>query len=139
MANQSLLYELNAVMGEVVQTGLLSSLASFFDRPGGANPTVNAMGQPDLTTLVAVAGLQNIPCQLAPEKPYNPDAHGGSRLPDHFTEDQDRHLLLDNYYPAILQRFVVSVDGVLYELTPGAIEHDSQKQMTRLAVRNFSL
>jgi len=136
--NQSLLAELNQVMPDAVQTGLLSSLASFFDRPGGANPSVNAMGQPDLTTLVPVTGLQDIACQIAPEHMLNPSP-SGARLPDHFTEARQWHLLLDNYYPAILMRFVVNVDGTLYEITPGTVEPDSQKQMTRLSLRLYSL
>ena len=136
--NQSLLYELNAVMGEAQQTGLFSSLANFLDRPGGATPVVNAMGQVDLTNLVAVTGLQNVPCQLAPERPLNPDASGGARLPENFQESQHRHLLLNDYYPAVLMRFVVDVDGTRYEITPGSVEHDSQRQQTRLGVRRFS-
>ncbi len=136
--NQSLLYELNQVMTEASQTGLFSSVASFFDRPGGANPTVNAMGQPDLTTLVAVAGLQNIPCQLSALHMLNP-APVGARLPDHFDEARQWHLLLNDYYPAVLMRFTVNVDGVLYEITPGTIEPDSQHQMTRLSVRLYTL
>lgn len=136
--NQSLLYELDRVMPEATNTGLFSSLASFSDRPGGANPNVNAMGQPDLSTLVPVAGLQNIPCQLAPEHMLNPSPTG-SRQPDHFTEARQWHLLLNDYYPAVLMRFIVNVDGILYEITPGTAEPDSQHQMTRLSVRLYSL
>lgn len=135
--NQSLLAELDQVMPDAVQTGLLSSLASFFDRLGGANPTVNALGQPDLTTLVPVTGLQDIPCQLSPEHILNPSP-GGQRLPDHFTEARQWHLLLNDYYPAVLMRYIVDVDGTKYEITPGTVEPDSQKQMTRLSVRLYS-
>ena len=141
--NQSLAYELDRVMPEARLTGLFNSLVTFFDRPGGAHPVPNAMGQIDMTNLLPVAGLQNIPCQLAPERPFNPDAHGGARLPENFQEMQNRHLLLNDFYPAILMRFIAVVTGpsgvpVTYQITPGSDEDDSQGQQTRLAVRRFS-
>lgn len=136
--NQSLLAELDQVMPDAVQTGLLSSVVSFYDRSGGATPTVNALGQPDLTTLVPVTGLQNIACQLSPEHILNPSP-AGARTAEHFEEARQWHLLLDNYYPAVLMRYVAQVDGTLYEITPGTVEPDSQHQMTRLSVRLFTL
>lgn len=137
--HQGLAFELNNVMPAARATGLFASLVTFKDRPGGATPTVNAMGQVDLTNLVNVTGLVNIPCQIAPEKMLNPDVGAGVRMPDKFEERPTRHLLLNDYYPAVLPRFVAVVDGTSYEITPGTVEHDSQHQQTRLAVRRFSL
>jgi hypothetical protein len=136
--NQSLAYELTQVMPAAVDTGLFVSTASFFDRIGGDTPQQDGMGQVD-QTLVPVAGLQSIACMLAVEMPGKPDAAGGRRTQQDLQEDTDRHLLLDSYYPAVLARYLVNVDGDLYEITPGAVENDSQYQMTRLAVRRFSL
>lgn len=128
--NQSLLYELNQVMSESSQTGLFSTTASFFDRPG----TVDALGQVDLTNLVPVTELQSIPCQISAVSIIRPQFQG-ARQPEQIIEQPERHILLNDYYPAILQRFIVQVDGQNYEITPGGVEPDSQKQMTRLAVR----
>ncbi len=143
--NQSLLYELNQVMTDATQLGLFVSVASFYDRPGGATPTTDALGQYDFATadLVPVAGLQGIACMFAPERPNMPDPSAGYRGKDSFSEEPKRHLLLDDYYPAVLQRYVLSIvevigqPAVLYEQTPGAVEHDSQGQMTRCAVKAY--
>lgn len=136
--NQGLSYELDAVMPAARATGLDSSLATFKDRPGGANPTVNSSGQVDLTNYVPVAGLINIPCQLSVLIDVRP-AVDGARMPDHFTESGDRHLLLYDYYPQVLQRYIVTVDGTDYEITPGAVEPSSQQRQTRLGIRQYSL
>jgi len=128
--NQSLLYELNQVMSEAEQTGMLSTTASFFDRPG----TTDALGQVDLTNLVPVTGLQSIPCQISAVSIIRTNFQGG-RQQEQMFEAPERHILLNDYYPAILQRYIVQVDGQNYEMVPGGVEPDSQKQMTRLAVR----
>ncbi len=138
MANQSLTYELDAVMPEANLTGYFSKLVTFKDRPGGANPVRNSSGQIDLTNLVNVPGLINIPCQLAVQVEIRPNATGGARLPENFVETSQRHILLNGYYPQILQRYIAVVDGVQYEITPGAVEHFSQNRQTRLAVRFYS-
>jgi hypothetical protein len=143
--NQSLLYELNQVMPDAVQLGLFASVANFYDRPGGATATTDPLGQVDLSNadLVPVAGLQGIACMFTPERPNMPDPNAGTRWNDGFTEEPKRHLLLDDYYPGVLQRYVVRIvevigqPAVLYELTPGAVEHDSQGQMTRCAVKAY--
>jgi hypothetical protein len=136
--NQDLSYELTQVMPQAVGTGLFSSIATFYDRIGGDTPQQDAMGQVD-QTLVPVTGLQNIVCMFSVQMPLKPDQSGGRRTMQDLQEDTDRHLLLDTYYAGILARYLVNVDGDLYEITPGAVEHDSQYTQTRLAVRRFSL
>jgi hypothetical protein len=131
--NQSLLGELAAVMPAATQTGLFSSLVTFKD----ISATVNSTGQVDMTNLVPVAGLANISCQLSAAMLLRPDAAGGGRGPEDFFQKSLRHLLLNGYYPTIMQRYIAVVDGVNYEILPGAIEHDSQKQQTRLSVRLY--
>ncbi len=135
MANQSLLGELNAVMPAAEETGLFSSLVTFRDITGATNSS----GQVDMSTLVDVTGLVNIPCQLSAATLIRPDSSGGGRTSDHFFEKSIRHLLLNDYYPAVLQRFIAVVDGTQYEIIPGAVEHDSQKQQTRLSIRIYQL
>ncbi len=68
--NQSLLGELNAVMLAAEQTGLFSSLVTFRDITGATNSS----GQVDMSTLVDVAGLVNIPCQLSAATLIRPDS-----------------------------------------------------------------
>jgi hypothetical protein len=135
---QGLSYELEGVMPAAVATGLFVSVASFFDRIGGDTPQQDSMGQLD-QTLEPVTGLQNIQCMFAVQMPLKPDAAGGDRTPQTAIEKSQRHLLLNKYYAGILQRYLVNVDGDLYEITPGAVEHDSQYTQTRLAVRRYML
>ena len=138
--NQSLAYEVNAVMPAAQALGLFVSTCTFYDRPGGATPVTDALGQVDLATadLVPVAGLIAIPCQLAARTISNPQQQGG-RTQEYNFEVPQRHLLLNDFYAGILQRFLVNVDGTLYEITPGGMEPDSQGQMNRLAVREYQL
>jgi len=44
-----------------------------------------------------------------------------------------RHCLLNDYYPAITADLWALVDGVTYDIL--GVEHDSQKQMTRLQLQ----
>ena len=138
--NQSLAYEVNAVMPAANLLGLFVSTCTFFDRAGGATPVTDALGQVDLATadLVPVVGLIAIPCQLAPRGMLNPQEQGG-RTQEYNFEVPQRHLLLNDFYPGILQRYLVNVDGTLYEITPGGVEPDSQGQMNRLAIREYQL
>lgn len=137
--NQSLAYELAQVMPAVQVTGLLRSTCSFFLRPGGATPTTDAAGQVDLETgeYTPVAGLQAIACMLSVEKVSIPDIRGTVRTETEFREEYDRHLLLDNAYPAVQQQYLVQVDGTFYEVM--SVETDSQAVATRCAVRIWRL
>lgn len=132
---------LTGVMPAAVATGLFVSVCTFQDRAGGDTPVLDSSGQVDLdnSDYVDVPGLIGIQCMFAVNVVTRPDSTGGARLQTEFTESGNRHLLLNGYYPGILQRYIVYVDGVLYECTPGAVEHDSQNQMTRLAVRQYSV
>ncbi len=137
---QNLTYELNQVMPQAVETGLFPSLCTFQDRSGGDNPTVDALGQVDLATsdYQNVPGLINIPCMISAVSTMRPQMEGG-RTQEYNFEAPSRHILLNDYYPAVLQRFLAIVDGVAFEITPGGVEPDSQSQMTRLIVREYKL
>lgn len=140
MALQGLASAIQQVMPAALATGLFSSLVTFQDRAGGDNPLVDALGQVDLSNAdyVDVSGLVDLKCMFAVERPGRPDV-AGMRTPEYFVESAERHLLLDGYYPTVQERFIAVVDDVIYEITPGSVENDSQKQMTRLAVRAYNL
>lgn len=136
--NQSLLYELSQVMPQAQATGLLSSLCTIQQRPLTAGqPKVSPAGQVDLNPpeFTNIAGLVNIPCQLAVQAIPRPDQAGLSRLPAGYDDKLERHLLLKGYYPAILDVHQAVVDGTPYQIQ--SVEHDSQKQQTRLAIRVY--
>lgn len=132
---------LTGVMPAAVATGLFVSVCTFQDRAGGDNPVLDSSGQVDLdnSDYVDVPGLVGIQCMFAVNVVTRPDSTGGARLQMEFTESGNRHLLLNGWYPQILQRYIVYVDGVRYQLTPGAVESDSQRQQTRLAVRQYAI
>lgn len=59
------------------------------------------------------------------------------RRPEQYDTMGMRALELNGYYPLILQQHLAQVDGVTFEIM--AVEPDSQKQITRLAVRVYTL
>jgi hypothetical protein len=139
--NQSLQYEIDAVMPEAVATTLFTALASFFDRIGGDTPVADSMGQVDQTQ-VPVAGLQSIVSMFSAARnsiSLVPDE--GMRTPSNYTEEPEYHLLLNGYYPNVLPRFTVQIagDATVYEITPGTVQSDSQKTQTRCKLRRYSL
>lgn len=115
----------------VEDAGLFSSLCTI-KRPSGAQ---DASGQPDMTLASAtdVPGMVNIPCLAAPETLQRPDVTDETKLVNMTLQRSVRHVLLDGYYPAILQKDFAVVDGVGFEVL--AIEPDSQNITTRLAVQ----
>lgn len=139
--NQSLAYEIDGVMAAAVDTGLFASLVTFKDRPGGDTPQVDDLGQVDLANedYDDVDGLVDVVCMFSVLAPGRPDPSSGQRTSEYYVESGERHLLLNGFYPDVLARFIAVVDGSLYEITPGSVEHASQEQMTRLAVRAYNL
>lgn len=134
--NQELIADYGAVIQDAVDTGLFTRYATFYDRTGGAN----AMGQVNQTP-VAVAGLENINCMFSVARlspVFLPDE--GARTQQGFIEEPEYHLLLNDYYPAVLARYTVQLDGdaSVYEITPGTVQGDSQKSMTRCKLRRYS-
>jgi len=131
--NQGLQYEIAAVMQEVARTGLQASSATFQT----LSNTVDALGQADMSDWVNVAGLTNIPCQLAVASDFRPDQSATLRQPEGFEILGRRILELNAYYSTADIRtgrdFSVLVDGFRYEVM--AVESDSEKQVTRCAVR----
>jgi hypothetical protein len=128
--NQSLTYEFGQVIPIVEQADLFVSLCTIQARTGAVSVT----GQPDLTDWVNIVGLVNIPCRKAIQRPYNPNQQATVRTPQQFDTQTQFHVLLDGYFPQIIQANQAVVDGVPYEIM--AVESDSENSvMTRLALR----
>ena len=131
--NQGLSYEISAVMPAVAQTLLQTSLATFQTLPN----VVDALGQADQTNWVNIAALTNIPCQLSVSSVFRPDQGGTIRQSEGFDILGKRTLELNAYYSLADVRtgkdFRVLVDGFAYEIME--VEFDSQRQVTRCAVR----
>lgn len=131
--NQSLAYEVSAVMPAAAVTGLQDSLATFQT----LSNVVDSSGQVDLTNWVNVAGLVNIPCQLAVMSVMRPNQGATVRGETGFDISGQRILELNGYYSASDIRtgkdFRVIVDSQIYEVME--VTFDSQKQLTRCAVR----
>ncbi len=137
--NQGLVYELDSVTPAIAQTGLQSSLCTIFVRAQSAGlPVVDAMGQVDTANgdYTVLPGHSNIACQLAVNK-LRPDEGGVIRRVEQYDTSGQRTLELNGYYPLILQQHLAQVDGTVYEVM--AVEPDSQKQITRLGVRLYTL
>jgi hypothetical protein len=136
--NQQLNYEFTRVMPEVALIGTQISLCTILQRGSvGGEPITNAMGQVDLAQTDYTTILSNIPCMLAVLRPFRPDISATVRKADETDTINDKAIELNGYYPQILQQHLAVVDGVTYEIF--AVEADSQKQVTRLAARTFTL
>ena len=120
-----------AVVPLVVNSGLADSLCSIM-QPDGV--LIDA-GQPSGNYL-PIDGLQNIPCTAAPMSSVRLQATE-VRAMDDIQSFAPLHVWLSGYFPTIKQGvsqgWVAMIDGETLMLL-GA-ESDSQRQMTRLAVR----
>ncbi len=137
--NQNIIFDLQETVDTVATLGLFVSLCSIERRPNP--PGTDASGWPDYsvspTGYQPVAGLTNIPCMNAVEATAKPDKYGVVRTAMELETMAYYHILLNGYYPTILQRDLAIVDGTTYMVQ--AVESDSQGVMTRLAVRRWAL
>src|SRR3974390_591549 len=135
--NQSLLYELNQVMPDSIETGLFSSLFTA-QAPDGAQL---AGGAPS-GIYGNVAGLVNIPCMAPPPSTARVQATEVKALTE-ITSSELHHVLLDDWYPALdagwrgddvsgTGGWRCVIDGTVYDIL--GVESDSQSQMTRVSV-----
>ena len=85
-----------------------------------------------------VSGLQGIVCQKAALSVLRIGGTEQKSTPEQ-EAIQPWHCLLDTYYPALdgHTEYRAQVDGVNYDVL--AVEHDSQKIMTRLSLRIVKL
>lgn len=133
--NQSLGYELDAVMPQAVDTGLFEAAAICTIKK--RSNTVSGLGQVVMTNYQPVAGLVNLDCMFSIQRPALPNQGATQRTQQQFNTETQYHILLTGYYPQIQQQNLANVNGVDYEIM--AVESDSQQQMTRLAARAYTL
>lgn len=131
--NQSLSYEFGQVMPAVAAEGLFNSLCTIKQRSN----TVSALGQTNMTSYEPIADLTDIACRFAPQAPGAPPQSDTTRMQQQFDTRSLFHVLLDGYFPAIEQQFLANINGIDYEIM--SVEGDSNFEMTRLAVRTFTL
>lgn len=131
--NQSIVYELAAVMPAAVATGLFVSLATFQQPDGNFGPSGAPSG-----VYIDVVGLVAIPCMDSVLSDASIQATEVKGLQDIMSQGL-RHMLLNGYYPEatpdgqIPSYWRAIVDGVTYDIL--GVEHDSQQQMTRLELQ----
>jgi hypothetical protein len=128
--NQSLSYELDAVMPAVIATGLLVSLFT----AQSPSTDLGGTGAPD-GTYTNVLGLVDIPCT-------SPPASEGRILATEMksvievVSSEFHHVLLDSWYPLLdagwRQGWRCTIDGYTFDIK--GVESDSQMKMTRVAV-----
>jgi hypothetical protein len=130
--NQTTNLGLGSVLTAVEDAGLFSSLCTI-QSPSQAP---DALGQQNLTNYTNRTGLVDIPCMNAPG--FIPDVRGGEMMLPGWTSEQNSfHVLLDGYYPSINQKDRAVIDGIALEVM--SVESDSQKIMTRMSCRRYSL
>lgn len=97
-------------------------------------PNTDASGGVDYTYTAVYTALA---CQFAVESVGSPDQGGVTPMPDRFATRQDRHCLIDGYYPLIRLEDVADItilaSGVTTRYQVKAVESDSLANMTRLA------
>lgn len=103
--------------------------------------TVSALGQPDLSDWVDIVGLVDLVAMVSIHRALIPDQGATVRTAQDFETMTEIHVLLNGYYPAIQQQNQLLVTEGSYAGTYEimAVEADSQAQMTRLAVRVWTL
>lgn len=135
--NQSLDYEIQAVMAAATDPELSlfeSATATIQQRTN----MVSATGQVDLSDWVDTA-LVDVPCMISIQRYTLPNQSAVMRKQQELDTETQYHILLNGYYPEILQSNQVVVTVLLtgistaYEIM--AVESDSQQQQTRLAAR----
>lgn len=128
--NQSIQYEIEAVMPTAIASGLFVSLCTI-ERPDGI--LVDA-GEPS-GNFVAVPGCVNIPC-TAPPLATRLQANETKTL-ENIQAFSPLHVLLSGYYPVIQDGvwhgWRAVIDGQPLDIL--GTESDSQSQMTRMSVR----
>lgn len=131
--NQSLTFDLTDTLRAVEASGLFTSLCSLFE----PSQAVDGLGQVDLSNYTPIAGLVNIPCMRAPLSTGERLTATERKTQTEIAEEQGFHVLLDGYYPTILQRYLALIDGDPFDVV--GVEWDSQHVMTRMHVRRYNL
>lgn len=134
---QGLSYEIGQVMTEANATSLFVSLCTI-QQPNGV---YDASGFPSGVFVAISSALTNIPCTAPPLRVTSIGATEKKMIEGNETYIP-RHVLLNGYYSGIpyasstRPNLRAVIDGENFEIM--GVEHDSQKQMTRLEVRAVS-
>lgn len=132
MANQSLTLEFPQAISVVSDAGLFVSICTI----QAPTQTPDSLGQVDLVDYTNVSGLVNLQCVMSPMIDTRPNPNFEKREQVGIDELGIFHVLLYGYYPQILQKYRAVVDATPYDIM--TVESDSQKIMTRLAVRRYT-
>jgi|GEM_PF-3458341 len=140
---QSIGYDITQAIGEMVNSGLLTSLIQFQKPDGTFGPSgapggnfVNVPGLVDLFT-----GSTQITCIDAPLSPGTISALEAKALEEIEGEGM-RHVALNGYYPQIVTNWQgenenmnwrAQISGINYEVF--GVETDSQRTQTRVKLR----
>jgi hypothetical protein len=130
------LFNPSDIMELARESGLFVSLCTLrYPTPGEAG--VGPSGAP-LGGYIDVPGLVDIPCMDAPQPPSDVRIAGEEvRSSTDNLVLEKRHVLLDDYYPSVIDGWRVGwiavVDGVIYDMT--AAECDSQRTQVRLELQ----
>lgn len=126
------LADVSGVMREAVATGLFISLCTIQTRP----TTLGITGRPVDTGLWSnVSGLVSIRCMSAPPN-VGTMSEQEQKLVSNNPTLQFRHVLLDSYYPSVQRKQRAAIDGEDWDIV--AVDSDSQNQMTRLLVQEYT-
>lgn len=134
--NYSIANMIAGVMPAVRRSGLLSSLCTIVVPP----PTDenNAAGAIDpAIAWTPLAGHINIPCTAPPVQTSDSTSSSEIYAQEQLESVSMLHVLLDDYYPLILGSYRAQIAGVEYDIAN--VEHDSQKQMTRLVLKKGTI
>src|SRR5580704_13023191 len=133
MALQGFALELEAVVPAVAKAGFFDSLCTVQQRTN----TVSALGQPDLSDWVNIPEFTDLACMVSVFRPAMPNMTATVREPQQFDTETLIHVLLDGYFPGILQQnqLVVTTGTYAGSYEIMGVEPDSQATQTRLAVR----
>lgn len=130
--NQSITADIAGVMEMVRQSGLLTSLCTI-TTPPVLPDGFDASGSPDPETpYIDLPGHIDIPCKDAPIQTGDSVSVSEVKTMQDIQAVNLRHVLLDNYYPAIIPAYRATIDGVVYDIEN--VESDSFRTMTRLAL-----
>jgi hypothetical protein len=139
--NQALAYEIDAVMPAATDPELTLFEAATVTITDRTN-TVSATGQPNLTTFNPIAGLITLPCMISIQRVTMPNQGATMRKPQEIDTETMYHLLLNGYYPRILQQnqaqVTIEATGIVTNYEIMAVESDSQATQTRLAMRIYT-
>lgn len=129
---QGLTIDVSGVMAVALASGLFISVCTI------QTPSTSIVGAGQRAISWAnLAGHVSIACMDAPEGLENKIDSSENKGVRNITDIDRHHVLLDAYYPAIQVRYRAVIDGTAFDIM--AVEHDSQRQMTRLAVRLATL